>query len=162
MKKKQNIIILAVAIVLIGSVIGLFYYIEQVRLKGENFGNELLQIQEELKQAQVDFNSKVTQWKEGELSKEDLLNFSEEHFKKIERLILRYDSLTPPETFSLSVDLFKLSTQAQLDSDKEFVLWIETGDEAHSIRSDSILQESFEYEMDALTKFNAAKKGITP
>ncbi|MEK6866240.1 MAG: hypothetical protein AABX46_02220, partial [Thermoproteota archaeon] len=66
----------------------------------------------------------------------------------------------PPKQFAPSVELFKLSTQTQLDSDKEFIEWIKTGNDSHKIRSDSLIQESFEYEMTALGEFNAAKIGL--
>ena len=81
---------------------------------------------------------------------------------KMEKLILRYDLLTPPDSFATSVELFKLSTHSQIESDKSLIEWVKTGDENAKIRSDDLFQESFEYEMAALTKFNGAKAGIDP
>ena len=158
--KKQNIILAAIAIIIIGAIIGYNYSIDQIKQKGLKFGNDLQKIQEDVKQAQVDFNSKITQWQEGDTTKEELLNYAEQHFQKLEDIIERYDNLTPPQVFSSSVDLFKLSSQAQLESDKEFVEWIKNNKEPNKIRSDSLIQESFEYEMMALGEFNAAKSGI--
>jgi len=89
-----------------------------------------------------------------------LLENSKIHIEKMQNLISEYDGLTPPKQFAPSVELFKLSTQTQLDSDKEFIEWIMTNDTSHTIRSDSLLQESFEYEMSALGEFNAAKAGL--
>ena len=80
----------------------------------------------------------------------------------MEELISRYDALDPPDVFSSSVELFKLSTQSQLESDKEIIRWIQSGDMDAKIRSDSLMEESFGYEMEALAKFNAAKAGINP
>jgi hypothetical protein len=94
------------------------------------------------------------------LSLQELLEYSETHLDEMQTKILKYDELTPPTQFVSSVELFKLSTQSQLDSDKEFIEWIKTEDESHSIRSDSLLQESFEYEMLALGEFNAVKAGL--
>lgn len=136
------------------------YSLDQTKQKGFRFGNELQQIQENVKQFQIDFNSKITQWKENDLSKEDLLEYSKTHVEQLQNIILEYDALNPPSQFSPSVKLFKLSTQTQLDSDKELIEWIKTGDDSHSVRSDSLLQESFEYEMMALGEFNAAKSGL--
>jgi len=136
------------------------YSYDQTRQKGLKFGNDLQQIQEEVKQLQVEFNSKITQWKEGDLNQQELEAFSKEHVEKMQDVILRYDDLIAPKSFAPSVELFKLSTQAQLDSDKEFMEWINTNDESHSVRSDSLLQESFDYEMTALAEFNAAKAGL--
>lgn len=158
--KKQNIVILSVAIVIVAAIVVYNYNAEQVRQKGFRFGNELQQIQEEVKQIEVEFNSKVTQWKEGDLEKQELIKFSDKHFEKINEIILKYDNLIPPKQFAPSVELFKISTETQLKSDQEFIEWVKTDDQTHSIRSDSLFQESFEYEMMALKEFNAAKAGL--
>ena len=158
--KKQNIIIASVAIIIIGAIAGHNYSVDQTKQKGLRFGNELQQIQEDVKQAQIEFNSKVIQWKEGDLSQQGLSEYSKTHVEKLQNVILKYDDLIPPKQFAPSVELFKLSTQTQLDSDKEFIEWIKTNDTSHKIRSDSLIQESFEYEMTALGEFNAAKAGL--
>ena len=158
--KKQNIILGTIAIIIIGSIVGYNYSVEQTKQKGLKFGNDLQKIQEEVKQIQVDFNSKLNQWEEEDLTKDELLEYSEKHFQRLGNIILKYDELISPETFSASVDLFKLSTQSQLESDKEYIEWIRNNQESNRLRSDSLLQESFEYEMMALGEFNAAKSGI--
>ena len=158
--KKQNIIIVSIAIIIIGVIAGYNYSVDQTKQKGLKFGNELQQIQEEVKQLQTEFNSKITQWEEEDLSQQELSEYSKNHIEKLQNVILKYDDLIPPKQFASSVELFKLSTQAQLDSDKEFIEWIKTSDDSHKIRSDSLLQESFEYEMIALGEFNAAKSGL--
>ena len=158
--KKQNIIIASIAIIIIGAIAGYNYSVDQTKQKGLRFGNELQQIQEEVKQLQTEFNSKIIQWKEGDLSQQELSEYSKTHIEKLQNVILKYDDLIPPKQFAPSVELFKLSTQTQLDSDKEFIEWIKTNDDSHKIRSDSLIQESFEYEMTALGEFNAAKVGL--
>ena len=158
--KKQNIIIASIAIIIICAIAGYNYSVDQTKQKGLRFGNELQQIQEEIKQLQTEFNSKVIQWKEGDLSQEELSGYSKNHVEKLQNVISKYDSLIPPKQFAPSVELFKLSTQTQLDSDEEFIEWIKTNDTSHKIRSDSLIQESFEYEMTALGEFNAAKAGL--
>lgn len=158
--KKQNIIIVTVAIIIIGAIAGYNYSVDQTKQKGLKFGNELQQIQEEVKQVQTEFNSKIIQYEEGDLGQDELSKYSKDHIEEMESLISKYDDLVPPKSFAPSVELFKTSTQAQLDSDKEFIEWIKTKDDSHNIRSDSLLQESFEYEMLALGEFNAAKSGL--
>jgi hypothetical protein len=158
--KKQNITLSVIAIVIIGAIIGYNYSVEQIKQKGLEFGNNLQKIQQEVKQIQIELNSKIIQWQEGDLAKEELLEYAEVHFQKLENTIKKYDELTPPEMFSASVELFKMSTQSQLESDKEFLKWIKNNQESSKIRSDSLLQESFEFEMMALGEFNAAKAGI--
>lgn len=161
-KKRQNIILGIIAIVVIGLVIVYYYSADQTRIKGFTFGNNLQQIQEDLKKIQTDFQSEITVLEDGDISKDEFLKYSEAHVSKMEELVSRYDALDPPEVFSSSVELFKLSTQSQLESEKEIIRWIQSGDIDAKIRSDALMEESFGYEMAALTKFNDAKAGIYP
>ncbi len=159
-RKKQNIIFLSIAIILVGSIVGYNYSADQIKQKGFKFGNEIQQIQEEVKQSQTEFNSKITQWEEKDLTEMELAEYAVIHVEKLENTLSKYNNLISPKQFAPAVELFKLSTNAQLESDKEFVEWVKTGDKSHDIRSDSLLQESFEYEMMALQEFNAAKAGL--
>jgi hypothetical protein len=161
-KQKREIIITIVVTVIIGIVIVNFYSADQTKILGYNFGNELKNIQDELKVLQTDFNSKYILLNEEIISKEEFLEYSEIHFKKMENLILKYEELSPPKSFVASVELFKLSTMSQLDSDKQITEWIKTGEDSAKTRSDLLIQESFEYELAALEKFNEAKAGINP
>lgn len=161
-KQKQNIIIGIIGIIVVGITIAYFYSTDQARIKGFSFGNNLQSIQEDLKKLQTDFDSKVRIWKEGDMSADEFFEYSDKHITKMEKLIFRYDTLSPPDVFASSVELFKLSTQSQLESDKQFIEWLKTDDESSKIRSDALIQESFEYEMAALANFNEAKAGINP
>ena len=148
--------------IVISLVIGYSYSAEQTRLKGFNFGNYLQTIQEDLKKIETDFQSEITIFQEGDSSTEEFLEYSNLHISKMEELILKYDDLEPPYAFISSVEFFKLSSQSQLEADKETIQWIKNNDETSKIRSDSLMQEAFEYELAALTKFNAAKAGLEP
>ena len=159
-KKRKGIILGIIVSVSIILVIGYSYSAEQTRIKGFNFGNNLQSIQEDLKKIEIGFQSELTIYQEGDSSTEEFLEYSESHISKMEELILRYDDLEPPLSFESSVELFKLSSQSQLQADRELILWIKNNDEGAKIRSDSLIQEAFEYELAALEKFNAAKAGI--
>ncbi len=161
-KKKQNIIIASIGIVVIASIISYYYSVDITRNKGFEFGNQLQQIQADLKKSQENFNSKVIIWQEGDISKEELLEYGNKHILDLEAILQRYDTLSIPESFETSVELFELSTESQKQSDMQFLKWLETNEEEYKIRSNSLLQESFEYELAALEKFNAAKQGREP
>jgi len=92
-KKRKNILLGIIAAVLITLVIGYNYSAEQTKIKGFNFGNNLLAIQEDLKKIETDFQSEITIFQEGETSLEEFLEYSNMHISKIEELILRYDNL---------------------------------------------------------------------
>jgi len=159
-KKIQNIAIAAIAAVIIGSIIGYNYYIDQINVKGFNFGNELQQIQDVVTKLQNDFSSKTVQWKDGDLTKEELLEYSNNYISEMEKIIPRYGKLIPPEPYVTSVELFKLSTESQIESDREFIKWIETGDDSHMIRSESLIQEALQYELAALADYKDAQRGL--
>ena len=161
-KKKQNIIILAVLVAIIVGIVSYNYSAEQTRQKGFTFGVELEQIQTDVKELQTQFYSKKTQWEEGTITQDELFQHYEKHVKKFEEIILRYDSLIPPESFQSAVNLLKLSSQTQLDSDIQYIEWMKTGDESYKVRSDSQYQEALEYEMSGLVEYYSAKTGIQP
>ena len=161
-KKKQNIIIVIVIVAIIAGIISYNYSAEQTRQKGFQFGNELEQIQTEVKDLQTLFYSKKTQWEEGEISKEELFRHYEKHVGKFEEIISQYDKLVPPESFQSAVNLLRLSSQTQLDSDIQYIEWMETGDKSFKIRSDSQYQQALEYEMSGLVEYYSAKTGIQP
>ena len=158
--KIQNIIIAIIAVLILSIVIGYSYSTDQTKQKGLQFGMELEQIQEEVKEIQNKFYSEKTKWEEGDISKEELLEFYEAHLDRFNKLISKYDEITPPELFRGSVELLKLSSMTQLESDAEYIKWIKTGDESSKIRSDTQFQESVEYEMLGLVEFYSAKTNI--
>ena len=159
-KKIQNIIIVAIVVLIIGTILAYNYSFEQTKQKGLQFGVELEQIQEEVKNLQTKFYSEKTSWQEGDISKEELVMFYETHLQEFEKTIAKYDELTPPDLFKSSVELLKLSSQTQLESDSEYIKWITTGDESAKVRSDTQFQEALEYEMLGLVEFYSAKTGI--
>ena len=159
-KKIQNIIIALIAIFIIGSIATYNYSVEQTKQKGLQFGIELEQIQEEVKKLQIKFYSEKTRWNEGDISKKELLEYYEKHLKEFKTIISKYDELTPPELFKSSVELLKISSETQLESDSQFIEWMKTGDESAKVRSDTQFQEALEYEMLGLVEFYSAKTGV--
>ena len=159
-KKIQNIIIFSIAILIIGSIIAYNYSIDTTKQKGLQFGNELNQIENNISDIQRDFYSEKTKWVEGDISKEELLKFYEIHIDNFKKEINNYDKLTPPELFESSVALLKMSAETQLESDLQFIEWIKTEDQSAKIRSDTLIQESYEYQNLGLVEFQTAKVGI--
>ena len=159
-KKIQNIIILSIAITIIGVIIAYNYSIDTTKQKGLQFGNELSQIENNISEIQGKFYSEKTKWIEGDISKEELLKYYEIHVNSFREIISEYNELTPPGLFESSVILLKMSAETQLESDLQFIEWIKTGDETAKIRSDSLIQEAYEYQNLGLVEFQTAKVGI--
>jgi len=160
--KKQNILILAVVIAVIIGIVSYNYSAEQTRQKGFEFGNDLEKIQTEVKELQTQFYSKKAQWEEGSITKEELFQHYEKHVEEFGKVISKYNSLAPPGSFQSAVDLLKLSSETQLESDIQYIEWMKTGDESFKIRSDSQYQEALEFEMSGLVEYYSAKTGIQP
>jgi len=158
--KIQNITIGIIAAIIIVLIVSYNYSADQTKQKGLQFGNDLAQIQKDVAELQIKFYSEKTKWDEGDITKEELLKYYNEHIQKFEEIISRYDKLTSPELFQSSVELFKISSETQLKSDIEFINWITTGDESAKIRSDTQIQEAYEYENLGLIEFQSAKIGI--
>jgi hypothetical protein len=156
-KTKTTYITIAVGIVVVGLAIFYTYSADQAKIRGFNFGNSLQLIQDELKQVQTEFYSKKSMLDENAMSKEEFLAFSETHIQRMQQVLAKYNSLMPPDSFANSVELFKTSTQKQIESDKLLIEWIRTNDTSNKVRSDLLLQESFEDEMAALASFTKAK-----
>jgi len=158
--KIQNISILTIAILIIGSIIGYNYSVDITKQKGLQFGNELNQIENNISNIQEKFYSEKIKWVEGDISKIELIKFYEIHIDNFKKNISKYDELTPPELFKSSVALLKISAETQLESDLQFIQWIKTGDESAKIRSDALIQEAYEYQNLGLVEFQTAKVGI--
>lgn len=161
-RKKENIIFGIVGFLVIIIIIGFFYSAEQTRNKGFSFGNDLQNIQEDLKKLQTNLQVEMRILEEGDITLQDFSDFAKKHIASMKELVLRYDALDSPQAFTSSVELFRLSTQSQLESDEEMIQWILEGDEGAKIRSDALIKDAFEYELAALEKYNAAKSGIDP
>ena len=160
--KKGMYVAIAIGFVIIGSVIGISYSAEQAKISGQRFGTNLEQIQDDLKNEVSDYESKLSSWHEGKITKQEMLQISDAHLAKLENALSRYQTLIPPTSFEPSLELFKRSTETQLESDRLLKEWIETGDNSTKIRSDELIQQSFEYETSALDSFNMAKKQNIP
>ena len=161
MKKQQrnNIIAAAIAVALISALAGHLYNMEQTRQAGFAFGNALFSIQESVKERQFEFSSMVIRLEDNEITIGEFEEFANRHADSLANIILEYDKLEPPPTFASSVELFKISSELQMESDGEYVLWLKTGDNSHKIKSDALIQDAFEYETYALAEFNKAKSG---
>ncbi|HEX9846717.1 MAG TPA: hypothetical protein VGA92_09720 [Candidatus Nitrosotenuis sp.] len=154
---KSTYLVVGFGVIIVAIAVFYFYSADQAKIRGFNFGNSLDAVQGELKQVQTDFYSKKRLLDENTITKEEFLEFSEEHVEKMEEMVSKYESLVSPNSFVKAVELFKTSTQKQLESDRFLIEWIRTNDTSDRVRSDLLLQESFENEMAALSSFEKAK-----
>jgi len=152
-------IAIGAGIAIVAIVILVNYYLDQTALSGQRFGDQLAQIQSDLKNETQSFDQNLTQYKHGQISKDQMLKITDDHILAVKNILPRYEDLKAPELFKPSLELFKLSTQTQVQSDETLREWIVTGDNASSAKSDQLLQQSFQYEMSALQSYQNAKTG---
>lgn len=157
---RVGVIIISVVVVAV-AVIGAYQYAaEQTRQQGFAFGNDLQQIQDDIKELQTRFYSSITSWEEGDITRDELASNLQAHLESFQSMIQRYDSLDPPQGFAGAVELFRLSSRAQMESDTQYVEWLRTGQDSAKTRSDLQLKESFDLEMAALAEYNKARAGV--
>ena len=163
-KKKRTLTYAAISVgvIIIGMSIFFVYSSEQAKMRGQAFGKAIEFVQEDIRKQTHMFDSKISMFKQGNISKDELLEFAEKHENEMEKIILRYDNLQTPKLFIPSVKLFKLSAETQLDSERYMIEWIKTGDDAAYIRSDSLWQQSLQYEQAALLEFNLVQRQTNP
>jgi hypothetical protein len=159
---RTGILILAGAVAIAATIGWYQYEAEQTRQRGFTFGNDLQRIQDDVKSLQNGFYASIDAWEEGAIDKERLMKELDGHLAEFEDVLARYDSLEPPEGFAGAANLFRLSSQAQMESDHNYIEWLTSGDQAAKTRSDLQLEESFDLEMAALAEFNLARDGPAP
>ena len=153
---------ISVGIIIIALSIFFVYSSDQAKERGKAFGKALEFVQEDLRKQTHEFDSKVSMFKQGDISKGEFLEFADKHEHEMEKIILRYDNLQIPQPFVSAVELFKLSAETQLESDKHMIEWVRTGDDTAHVRSDQLLHQSFQYEQAALYEFELQLRNANP
>ena len=151
-----------VGVIIVAMSIFFVYSSDQAKMRGEAFGKALEFIQEDLRKLTHSFDSKVSMFKQGDISKGEFLEFTEKHEHEMEKIILRYDNLQTPQPFIPAVELFKLSAETQFEADKYIIEWIKTDDDAAHVRSVSSYDQSLQYEQAALLEFNLVQSQTNP
>ena len=153
---------IAVGVIIIGMSIFFVYSSEQAKMRGEAFGKALEFVQDDLRKQTHSFDSKVSMFKQGDISKDEFLELSGLHIAEMVTIIVRYDNLQIPQPFVSAVKLFKLSAETQLESDKYMLEWVSTDDITAHVRSDQLLHQSFQYEQAALYEFELQLRNANP
>lgn len=162
-KKKKNtsrFLTISIALVLVGITVFYFYSDDQAKIRGYAFGNEIQSLQEEVQNEQGRFISNIAKWNEGAISDDEMIRIGNSHLNEFNKLLDKYDELQPPDAFSRSVKLLKLSLEYQIESHEHRLNWIKNGDDLEQVRSQEFTQLSFEAEQAGLKSFNDAKAGI--
>ena len=153
---------ISVGVIIVALSIFFVYSSDQAKMRGHAFGKALEFLQEDLRKTYHSFDSKVSMFKQGDISKDDFLKFAEKHEHEMGKIILRYDNLQTPQPFIPAVELFKLSAETQFEADKYIIEWIKTDDDAAHVRSVSSYDQSLQYEQAALLEFNLVQSQTNP
>ena len=153
---------ISVGVIIVALSIFFVYSSDQAKERGKAFGKALEFVQEDLRNLTHSFDSKVSMFKKGDISKGEFVEFAEKHEREMKKIILRYDNLLIPQPFVPAVELFKLSAETQLESDKYMLEWVSTGDITAHVRSDQLIHQSFQYEQAALYEFELQLRNANP
>ena len=153
---------IVVGVLIVGMSIFFVYSSEQAKMRGQAFGKAIEFVQEDLRKTYHTFDSKVSMFNRGDISKIDFLKFAEKHKLEMEKIIVRYDNLQTPQSFIPAVKLFKLSAETQFEADKYIIEWIRTDDDTARIRSVSSYEQSLQYEQAGLFEFNLVQRQANP
>ena len=159
-KNSSRVLAVSIVLILIGISIFYFYSADQAKIRGYEFGNEIQTLQQDIHDEQSRFISSIARWEENTISDEEMIRIGDEHIDIFNQLLEKYDYLQPPDSFSRSVKLFKMSLEYQIESHEHRLEWIKSGDELELIRFQELTQLSFEAEQAGLKSFNDAKTGI--
>ena len=163
-KNKRSVIYAAVSVGVVIIALSMFfvYSSDQAKERGKAFGKAMEFVQDDLRKQTHSFDSKVSMFKQENISKDEFLDFAEKHQNEMQKIILRYGNLQTPIVFVPAVELFKLSAETQFEADKYVMEWIRTGDETAQIRADSFYYQSLQYEQAALLEFNLVQRQANP
>ena len=153
---------ISVGVIIVALSIFFVYSSDQAKERGKAFGKAIEFVQDDLRKLTHSFDSKVSMFKKGDISKGEFLEFADKHEREMEKIILRYGNLQIPQPFVSAVELFKLSAETQLESDKHMIEWVRTGDDTAHVRSDQLLHQSFQYEQAALYEFELQLRNANP
>ena len=153
---------ITVGVIIVALSIFFVYSSDQAKERGKAFGKAVEFVQDDLRKLTHSFDSKVSMFKKEVISKGEFLEFADKHEREMEKIILRYDNLQIPQPFVSAIELFKLSAETQLESDKHMIEWVRTGDDTAHVRSDQLLHQSFQYEQAALYEFELQLRNANP
>ena len=153
---------ISVGVIIVALSIFFVYSSDQAKERGKAFGKAVEFVQDDLRKLTHSFDSKVSMFKKGDISKGEFLEFADKHEREMEKIIFRYDNLQIPQPFVSAVELFKLSAETQFEADKYIIEWIKTDDDAARVRSVSSYDQSLQYEQAALLEFNLVQSQTNP
>ena len=112
---------------------------------------DITKIHDELQEIQSKFNHKISGWTNGDITSEEFLDFSSTHVANMENLIFKSNELQIPQEFVLGVELLKSSIQIQFESDKNYIKFIETGEQSYEEISNDLFQKAFLEESEGIS-----------
>ena len=123
-KNSSRVLAVSIVLILIGISIFYFYSADQAKIRGYEFGNEIQTLQQDIHDEQSRFISSIARWEENTISDEEMIRIGDEHIDIFNQLLEKYDYLQPPDSFSRSVKLFKMSLEYQIESHEHRLEWI--------------------------------------
>lgn len=110
----------------------------------------LSDLEKSLQNETLSYDGQLSLYEHGNLTQQEILDISDRHLSNMANFLGECQHLELPNAFQPSLPLFCLSIQSQMDSDKMLHDWIDTGNETLREKSDTMLNDSFNYETKGL------------
>lgn len=156
MNHKSLKILFIMGIIIVICISSLYIHNDELNVeKCITLHHELELLQNELNIIQSGFDKKIKTFQNNLVSKEKIIQYSNEYNKNLEILSNKYDDLEVPTNLLNSINLFKLSVDTQQQSNNLIIKWIQDNNQSNLRRSDYLLQNAYEYESGARSLYNS-------
>ncbi len=156
--KSKQFLVTVIAGAIIATVVGISYVLMTQATDKENYVRLIQIISDRSREFTQAYENSITEWNDGEISREEMLQITDNHLEHLNGLLAELRSMEPPEKFRLAHELSILSLNHELQSDMHMRNYIETGNDDEYDRSVEFLQKAFDYETQAFEEFSRAGK----
>jgi hypothetical protein len=156
--KSKQFLVIVIGGAIIAVVIGISFVLMIQATNNENYVRSIQIISDRSGQFTQAFENSVTEWRDGEISREEMLQITDNHLENLNGLLGELRNMEPPEKFRLAHELSILSLSHELQSDRHYRNYIETGSDDEYDRSVEFLQKAYDYETQAFGEFSKASK----
>src|SRR5437660_12179221 len=87
--------------------------LDQVKISGQRFGDNLAQIQNDLRDETTNYDAKIVQYQKGNITKNEILQISDRDIVLLNDILSKYNTLKLAYSFLPSLFLFIVSAKLQ-------------------------------------------------
>ena len=156
--KSKQFLVIVIGGAIIATVVGVSFVMMTQATNSENYIKSIQIISDQSRAFTQTYENSINEWYDGEISREEMLQITDNHLGNLNGLLSKLRGMEPPEKFQLAHELSILSLSHELQSDRHMRNYIETGNDDEYDSSVEFLQQAFDYETQAFEEFSRAGK----